>query len=302
MKKLLAMLLMLVLSFSCFISVYADEDDGNIIDSANSGFENATNIEDTKWFRLIDSFGDSKQKNLTDITIKTDGGNTGTNYLSMTGDKSWFSPSINLYPFFKDAGPGEYVISFYLRCEKKIPESFMIRGLKSDMAPATDDEEILGFPALMDKGSSNYFRSFPGTITDNGGWTYFESDFIEVTEENIADEHHNWWFVLGSMVNSKFTVDIDDFKIVPVDDYVSPNAIKDTTISYLKPDVIDNAFEAVIPLQTQAPSATDAPTQTSDPGNPVTEETDITLYVCLGIGVVAVLVAVPVLVIKKKKK
>ena len=301
MKKLLAMLLMLVLSFSCFISVYADEDDGNIIDSANSGFENATNIEDTKWFRLIDSFGDSKQKNLTDITIKTDGGNTGKNYLSMTGDKSWYSPSINLYPFLKEAGPGEYVISYYLRCEKKIPESFMIRGLKSDMEPATDDEEVSGFPALIDKGSSNYFRSFPGTITDNGGWTYFESDYIEVTEENLANDH-NWWFVLGSMVNSKFTVDIDDFKIIPVDDYVSPNAIKDTTISYLKPDVIENAFEAVIPLQTEAPSITDAPTQTTNPGNPVIEETDITLYVCLGIGVVAVLVAVPILVIKRKKK
>ncbi len=303
MKKLLSIALILILSFSCFITVYADEEDGNIIDNVNSGFENVTNIEDTQWFRLIDSFGDSKQKNLTDLTIKTDGGNTGSNYLSMTGNKSWYSPSLNLYPFFKEAGPGEYVISYFLRCEKKVPESFMIRGLKSDMEETeSDDDEITGFPCLIDKGQSNYFRSFPGTLTDNGGWFFFESDYIEVTEENLADEHHNWWFVLGTMVNSQFTVDIDDFKIIPVDDYVSPNAVKDTDISYLKPDVIENAFDAVIPLQTQAPSATTEPTQTEAPSNPVTEKTDITLYVCMGIGVLAVLVAVPVLVIKKKKK
>ncbi len=302
MKKFLAFALIVILSFSCFVTVFADEDDGNIVDNKNSGFENVNSIEETSWFRLIDAFGDSKTKNLTDITIKTDGGYTGTNYLSMTGNKSWYSPSINLYPFFKEAGPGEYVITYYLRCEKKVPESFMVRGLKTDMEKSETDDEVSGFPCLIDKGQSNYFRSFPGVITDNGGWVLFESDYIEITEENIKDENHNWWFVLGTMVNVQFTVDIDDFKIFAVEDYVSPNAIKETEITYLNTGVIENAFEAVIPAQTEAPSATQAPETTPAPVTQNTEKTDITLYVCLGIGAVAILTAVPILVIKKKKQ
>lgn len=304
MKKLLAIALIAVLCFSCFISVSAEpeEDDGNIIDSANSGFENVTNVSETKWYRLMDSYGDSKFKDISSLTIKTDGGSTGNNYLSMTGNKSWFSPSINLYPFFKEAGPGEYVISYYLRCDKKVPGSFMIRGLESDLDKLEDGEEPSGFPCLVDKGGDNYFRSYPGTLTDNDRWFFFESDYIEVTEENLADEHHNWWFVLGSLVNSQFTVDIDDFKIISVDDYVSPNAVKETKISYLNADVIENAFAAAAPQKTDAPSASSAPTQTEAPTPTVTEKTDITLYVCIGIGVLAVAVAVPVLVIKKKKK
>ena len=301
MKKLLAIALIAVLCFSCFISVSAEEDDTNIIDSANSGFENVTNVSETKWYRLMDSYGDSKFKDISSLTIKTDGGSTGNNYLSMTGNKSWFSPSINLYPFFKEAGPGEYVISYYLRCDKKVPGSFMIRGLESDLDKLEDGEEPSGFPCLVDKGGDNYFRSYPGTLTDNDRWFFFESDYIEVTEENLADEHHNWWFVLGSLVNSQFTVDIDDFKIISVDDYVSPNAVKETKISYLNADVIENAFEAVIPLQSEASNNTN--TQPSEPiVNEIKKPTDITLYVCIGIGALAVLVAVPVLVIKKKKK
>ena len=301
MKKFLVFTLILAICFASFITVYADEEDGNIVDSANSGFENVTSIEETKWFRLIDSFGDAKQKDLTGMTIKTDGGNTGTNYLSMSGDKSWYSPSINLYPFFKEAGAGEYVITFFFRSEQKTPQSFKVRGLVTDMEESEDDE-ITGFPCLIDKGGSNYFRSFSGALTDNGGWFFFESDYLEVTEENIADEHHNWWFALADMVNSKFTIDIDDFKIVPVDEYVSPNAIKETNISYLKPEVLENVFEGIIPLQTDAPSVTEAPTQTTAPGGNDNGSTDITPYVCIGIGVLACLVIVPVLVIKKKKK
>lgn len=302
MKKLLAIALIVMLCCSCFITVLADEDDDSIVNSANSGFENVTSIEQTDWFRLIDSLGDSKQKDLTDMTIKTDGGATGSNYLSMTGNKSWFSPSINLYPFFKEAGPGEYVITFFFRCKQKTPSSFMIRGLKSDMDEEANADEINGFPSLIDKGQSNYFRSFSCTLIDNGGWFFLESDYLDVTEENLKDEHHNWWFVLGTMVNSQFTVDIDDFKITPVDDYVSPNAIKETNVTYLNKDVIENAFDAVIPLKTDAPAAS-APAQTNEPTTtPVIEKTDVTLYVCIGIGTLAVLVAVPVLVIKKKKK
>lgn len=298
MKKLSVLLLAIILCFTFFISVNAEEEnENNIIDAVNATFESATKIEDTKWFRLIDAFGDSKGKNLVDIEIKTDGGNTGNNYLSMTGDKSWYSPSINLYPFFKDAGPGEYLITYYIRCEKKIPESFMVRGLKSDMEEATDDEELTGFPCLQDRGSSNYYRSFSGTVTDNGGWHYFESDIIEVTEENLSKDH-NWWFVLGSMVNSTFTVDIDDFVIISAEDYESPNAIGDTKISYLTPDVIDNVLDAIIPVQTEAPTQTQAPdVQITEPN-----ETDITLYVCLGIGTVAVITAVPMVILKLKKK
>ncbi len=299
MKKFITFLLMIVLCLSFVVGVNAEENESNIIDEVNSGFESATKIEDTKWFRLVDAFGDSKSKNLVDIQIKTDGGNSGSNYLSMTGNKSWYSPCLNLYPFFKEAGPGEYIIAYYLRCEKKVPESFMIRGLKTDMDPASDDEEITGFPSLIDKGSSNYFRSFPGTVTDNGGWVYFESDIIEVTEDNIKDDHHNWWFVLGSMVNVQFTVDIDDFVIIKADDYESPNAIGDTDISYLTPDVMDNALEAIIPSVTEAP-----PSATQKPADPVTvtNETDITLYVCLGIGLVSVVAIVPMVIIKLKKK
>lgn len=298
MKKFLAFVLIFVLIFSCLITVYADEEDGNIVDSANSGFENIQSIEETDWFRLVDSFGNSRKKDLTDITIKTDGGNTGNNYLSMTGDKSWYSPSINLYDFFKEAGAGEYVITYYIRSEQKVPESFMVRGLKSDMEEIEEDEDPTGFPGLIDRGQSNYYRSFPGTLTDNGGWFYFESDPIEVTEENLSKDH-NWWFVFGTMLNKKFTIDLDDFKIFALDDYVSPYQIKDTEVSYLKSEVVENVFEAVIPLQE---NVTDPPTQTQAPNGDNNGATDITLYACIGIGVLACLVAVPVLVIKKKNK
>lgn len=288
MRKFIIFLLVLICLLSACFHVFAQEDEnnGNIIPSINSDFEDANTIEDTQWFKLIDSFGDSKEKNLTGMEIKTGSAHSGEKYLSMSGDKSWHSPSINLYPFFKEAGAGEYILTFYIRSEAALPPTFMVRGLASDLEPDVDT-----FPALVDRGGSNYYFSYKGTTTEESGWYLFESELFEVSAQSL-EKNHNWWFVLGSSPKGEFTYDIDDFRIIPADEYVSPNEISATEITYLSRAAIDNAFEKTIPALSEEP-----PAPIVDPA-----ANDITLYICIGIGGAAVVTAALIFLTSAKKK
>ena len=127
MKKILAILLTFVCVFSFFVNALAEEEQSaNIVDPINSGFEEAETVEDTAWFKLLDSFGDSRKKSYTDMEIKTGGAHSGVKYLSTKGTKSWHSTAINLHPFFVEAGSGEYMISFYFRCKEKNIKTFTV--------------------------------------------------------------------------------------------------------------------------------------------------------------------------------
>jgi hypothetical protein len=278
--------------------IIIEEGSLNCIDKINSDFEDANSLEDTRWYTLTNSFGDSKARSYTGLSIKSGNAHSGKKYLSLTATLSWYSPSINLYPFLAEAGAGEYVLTFYARTNaKKSLSGFMVRGLVTDI-PSDDDADY--FPGIADRGNSNYYNSYSCTVIPDGDWKYIVSDPFEVTASSL-ESAHNWWFVTSGVDNggNEWTVDIDDFALIPASDYVDPNEIPETDITYLSKDVIDSA------LKVEAPVATLPPIVNAN-GDPVTNtvaaKTDITLYICLAVAVVAVGAIVPTVIIKLKKK
>jgi hypothetical protein len=264
----------------------------NCIDAINSNFEDANSIEDTKWFTLINSFGDSKSKSYAGLSLRAGSAHSGSKYISITADKSWYSPSINLHPFLKEAGAGEYVVTFYIRTKSKTPTSFLVRALQSDLPT---EEEADYFPNITDRKNNNYFGSHPGSASLAGDWAYFVSEPFEVTASSLEKEH-NWWFCIGEMSNTEWTVDIDDFMIIPAGDYVDPNDVPATDITYISNDMIDNAYKVEAPIKDLPPVINNGAVTVTNSNN------DITLYICLGITVVALAVIAPVVLIKLTKK
>ncbi len=302
MKKFLAVLLAFVCVFSLFVNVSAEEEEEsfNIVPAINSDFEDAETVEDTAWFRLNDAYGDSKTRHLDNIEIKTGGAHSGAKYLSTKGTASWRSPSINLHPFFVEAGSGEYMITFFFRCKEKNVKSFTIRALQSDYEAAPEDES---FPAIQSRGDSNYFSTILGEVTEMGDWDYFVSDPFEVSDASLA-EPRNWWFCFASMPDN-YTIDVDDFCIIPADEYEDPDTLKPTDITYLSEEIKGSIIPATEPDPTIDDKLSQMLPDTNDdevtPDAPETEKTDITLYVCIAIGVVLVAIIVPVIIKRKKK-
>ena len=299
MKKFIAVLLTFVCVFSLFVNAFAEEEESASIGTGvNSDFEGAESVEDTAWFKLLDAFGASKKKSYTDMEIKTGGAHSGEKYLSTKGARSWHSPSINLHPFFVEAGAGEYVISFYFRCKEKSIKNFTVRALQSDYEAGVGDE---AFPGIQSRGDSNFFATHTGTVTEMGEWDLFVSSPFEVSDKSLQ-EPHNWWLCFGSMPDG-YTVDIDDFCIVPADDYEDPNELEPTDITYLSEEVKNS----VIPAEKPDSKIDEMVSQiTPDTGNgnasPKSTETDITLYACIAIGIVALVIIVPVVIVRTKKR
>lgn len=299
MKKILAILLTFVCVFSFFVNVFAEEEESaNIVDPINSGFEDAETVEDTAWFKLLDAFGNSKKTYYTDMEIKSGGAHSGTKYLSTKGSKSWHSPAINLHPFFVEAGSGEYMISFYFRCKEKNIKTFTVRALQADYDADPNSET---FPGLQSRGESNYFSTITGTVTEMGDWDMFLSSPFEVSDTSLA-EPRNWWFCFASMPDG-YTVDIDDFCIIPADDYEDPNELDPTEITYLSQEIKNSVIPAQKPdskIDEMVSQIT--PDVGTDKGTPAVNETDITLYVCIAIGVAALVIIVPVVIVRSKKR
>ena len=131
-----------------------------------------------------------------------------------------------------------------------------------------------------------------------GDWDMFVSDPFEVAESSLV-EHRNWWFCFAEMPNN-YTVDIDDFCIIPADEYEDPNKVQSTDVTYISEEIKNS----VIPVTEPDPAIDEKISQmSSNTGNGAEEsKTDITLYVCIAIGVVAVAIIVPTVIIKTKKK
>ncbi len=301
MKKFLAILLAFVCVFGFFTNAFAEEEEEsvNIIPAVSSDFEDAETVEDTAWYKLLDSYGDSKKKTYTDMEIKSGGAHSGTKYLSTKGAQSWHSPSINLHPFFAEAGAGEYVISFFYRCKEKNITSFAVRALESDFKAESNNGD--SFPAIQSKGNTNFFSTFTGSSQELGDWDLFVSEAFEVSDASLA-EPLNWWFCFQSMPEG-YTVDIDDFSIVPADEYEDPNALEPTDVTYLSQEVKDSVIPAEKPdAKVDEMISQITPDTEGGDKTPVVNETDITLYACIAIGVVALLIIVPTVIIRVKKK
>lgn len=298
MKKFLAVLLVFVCLCGFVVNVSAEEESVNLVSAINSGFEEANTVEETAWFRLNDAFGDSKTRYLDNIEIKTGDAHSGLKYLSTKGTASWRSPSINLHPFFVDAGPGEYMITFFFRCKEKNIKSFTVRALESDYKAERDSET---FPSIKSRGNGNYFSTITGEVIEMGDWDIFTSDPFEVAESSLV-EHRNWWFCFAEMPNN-YTVDIDDFCIIPADEYEDPNKVQSTDVTYIS----EETKNSVVPVTEPDPAIDEKISQivsnngSGDEGSEA-KKTDITLYVCIAIGVVAVAIIVPTVIIKTKKK
>ena len=316
MKKYLSLLLSVMLLISSLaiasVTAFAEPDeasDVNKVDAVNSGFEGVTDVKETKWYKLVDSKGDSAKSdaNYSGISIKTDGGHTGNNYLSMSADKSWHSPSINIYPFLKEAGAGSYIISFQYRIDVKhtLKNYMLVRGLSSDAYP--DPDEF--YPDIQDKGQGNYYANLPGSSENTGEeWLYYVSEPFEVVEEQF-DGDHNWWFCLDNFPSSAFVFDIEDFSIVNEDDFEEPagEETPDTELTYLTSEMEANIFPAVTPgSANNAGADSSIPTATAAPDGTLTTEengmsTTTVILIAAAAFVVAGIAAAAITILIKKK-
>jgi len=249
MKRFLIVLSVIAL-IVCSLTVYADNSENSIMGKENTTFEGVTDVKATKWFKLIDAYGDSKgaSGNYESIKIKTDGGHSGKNYLSMTADKSWYSPAINCYPFFKEAGEGTYIVSFYFRCSVSSynpRKAILFRGLEGDCMEDSDYN-----PYIKPQSGNNYYASINGTIgaPDEKGWMCFVSEPFDVMEDEF-DGDHNWWFCVDNLPNESFTYDIDDFVIALEDEFEDPNYVPEeknpTELTYLTQEVKSSVIPKV---------------------------------------------------------
>ncbi len=320
MKKYLSLFVTVVMLLSSFIfgslTLLAEPEEGaetNKIDASNAGFEDVTDIKQTNWYKLVDSKGNSAEnaENYTGISIKTDGGHTGKNYLSISADKSWYSPAINIYPYIKEAGAGTYVVSFWYRLDVNhaLKNYFLVRGLESDAYEESDGY----YPNITSKDQGNFYSQMTGSVTDTGEeWKCFISDPFEVVEEQF-DADHNWWFCLDNLPNSAFVLDIDDFSIVSEDDFEDPTEedMPETDLTYLTSEVESNIFPAVTPNGSNNSNSAqssdtnnNAAQQSNMPENELTSNNKTVPVIIIAIVtfvVVGIAAAVVVTIIQKKK-
>ncbi len=308
MRKILIYILAVMLCISCAITVSAANEEVNKIDAVTSTFEGITDIKQTKWYKLIDARGDSSisAAHYDNIAIKTDGGHSGNNYLSMTAEQSWYSPSINIYPFLKAAGGGTYILSFWYRCSASYsPRNFvLVRSRSEDVF----ENETYGID-IQPRNGNNFYGYINGTYSDpdDNGWKCFVSEPFDVEDELLADEHC-WWFCVDSLPSNEFTYDIDDFCIAAEDEFDDPTYVEEekvvTDLTYLTDDVKNNVIDAV--EVTAPPVATPTPDANVTPDAPQRDDAnstfDATAYIIGAIVLIACLVvALTVTVLIKKK-
>ncbi len=311
MKKILTLVIICFLAITSVLTVNAEEIP-NIVDDVNSGFEGITAVQETDWFKLHDAYGSSRESSqlYNNITIKTNGGHSGNNYISASLEQSWFSPSINIYPFIKEAGADAYVICFWYKSNKNIKITrFIIRALEKD---AYESGEFM--PDITSRGNGNYYGELKGKSTDadRNGWRFFVSDPFEVVDEQF-DGDHNWWFCFDQLSASKdapLVIDIDDFAICTELDFEMPEALieKDivTDITYITDDVVSSAIKAdtdeTMPIITPSPTPELTPEVTVEPEKD-SSDPDFTLPIIVGVSVfVFAAVLISVILVKRKKE
>ncbi len=310
MKKFLTIILAFAIIFCMLVSVHAEES-SNLIDATNSGFEDAADVKSTKWYKLINAYGNSQPSDslYTNITIKTDGGHTGNNYISMTAEMSWYSPSINIYPYIAEAGEDSYVISFWYKSNKSLKISRLLtRGLKSDV----NEEQGVYTPDIVDAGNSNYYGIIKGSSTDpdENGWCCFVSETFDIVEEQLNGDH-NWWFCLDQLPatsDAPLTLDIDDFVICPESEFEIPEAAEKKEISAELTYITDEVKKNVFPVaeNIEKPTSSAPPIEiTPIPEEPIQAEgMDIVLVIACSGGALLVCAALAFFITKlfKSKK
>lgn len=312
MKKFVSVIAAALILSLCCLPVFAEKENKitatNLVDSKNSGFEDASSLSDTGWFRLTSQNGG----NATGLELKTDGGHTGKNYIQASIEKSWFSPAINIYPFLKEAGAGTYRIAVYMRSSDPSfngKKAFVVRGKEADICESTDD-----FPGIADKGGKSYYGVTYGASgdPDENKWILFVSEPFEVLDESLEGDH-TWWFCVDTLKDNT-TLDFDDFGIYRDEEFEDPNEEPDeeivkTDISYLTEGTIADAF----PAAEKADIATPAPDSADNNGaanggttvTPAPAESKgnnyLLVYILVPVCVLVVAGAVGFIVVKKKK-
>lgn len=299
----------LILALSC-MPAFAAKEGGitatNLVDAKNSGFEDASSITDTGWFRLVSQGGGST----AGIELKTDGGHTGKNYIQAKIEQSWYSPAINIYPFLKAAGEGTYRIAVYMRSSDSSfsgKSAFVVRGKEADIS----ESEV--FPYIADKRDKNYYGISKGTSgeADENKWILFVSEPFDVEAESLEGDH-TWWFCVDTLKKDT-TLDFDDFGIYRDDEFEDPNEepaeeMVKTDISYLTEDTISGAFPAAekADIVTPAPdgNGTTAPNGGTDvTPAPTTEKGNsyLLVYILVPVCVLVAAGAAGFIIVKKKK-
>jgi hypothetical protein len=213
MRKIVTIIL--IISMILSVATFVNAEEANCIDAANSSFEGVTDVKNTKWYKFTDTSGDTKlsDKNFNNIEIKTTGGYSGSNYLSMTAKESWVSPSINIFPFIKESGAGTYVLTFRYKASSTLKlKQLCIRGLEADVETTAG----LDF-AITHQGNGNKYLYLNGSTSETAdkGWFLFTSRAFTIDASQLKS-NHNWWFTIDNTPatsTSPFTFDIDDFAI-----------------------------------------------------------------------------------------
>lgn len=314
MKKILSLILALAISFSMCITVFADENTSNFVPANDSTFEGVTDVNKTSWFRLTHSKGGSK----TGISIKTDGGHSGSNYVSVDIEKSWYSPAINFFPYVQEAAKAEsyessFRVAFYARSNKKDvhgKKAILVRGLESDVMEDNDSFNI------SDKGSGNFYGTISATVSDpdDNGWVYVVTEAFEVEPDYLKEDGHNWWFCFDNLTSGS-VLDIDDFSVTLDSEYEEPEEPVDvepkTEISYLTDEAKSNAFPAaekddIIENNPSSDNKGENST-TSAPSDGITDTAEnsgnyTAIYVAVPVCLLLIAGAVAFVVVSKKKK
>lgn len=311
MKKIFSLIIVFIVVLCFFMPVHAEEVP-NLLDSINSGFEGVTDLKDTKWYKLFNAYGNSKASDelYKGIEIKNNGGHTGDNYISMTAEMSWYSPSLNVYPFIAEAGEDSYVISFWYKSSSSLKVSrILLRGLATDAY----EEKGVYMPDIAAVGNGNHYGVITGTSTDpdENGWRCFVSQTFDVVSEQLKGEH-NWWFCLDQLPaksGSPFTLDIDDFVICSEAEFEIPEGaekkVYSAELSYISDDLKNNAFPVAKTEATPIPSAPTEITPVPDITPAPIEGVNISSVIVYSSGallVCAVLAFIVMFIIKSKKK
>lgn len=314
MKKILSLILAIVISTVMCITVFADEDTSNYVPAKDSTLEGVTNVKDTSWFRLTHGKGG----NTDGISIKTDGGHSGTNYVSAEVSKAWYSPAINFFPYVQAAAEAEgydssFRVAFYARSSTKdinAKKSILVRCLEEDVM---EDNETF---VLSDMGNGNFYGSISATISDpdDKGWVYVVTEAFEVDPDYLKEGNHTWWFCFDTLTENS-VLDIDDFSVFLDSEYEEPDqeveVEPNTEISYLTDEAKANAFPATekddlvenVPSDSNGENSATATDTPSDGLTGTTESGNYTaLYIAVPVCVLLVAGAVAFIVVSKKKK
>ncbi len=167
----------------------------NIIDEKNSTFDSAKSTGDLAWkapfggkLELTEREEHGKSLTLSDFTV------------------DYATPAINMYPYIKEHGAGDYSVQFEALLEGDdligSPFTIAIRG-----SGAKDENTF-----IMEHGGNYYYTVTPVVDGDIGDWQTVSFEFT-VEEEDIDSNAHTWNLCVHHVNKAAKTITFDNVQL-----------------------------------------------------------------------------------------